>query len=88
MWDSRSIKINYNLYLQLKNDNQALLSRIDDLEQRLRARVRPPRFVPIPNWIRSKSNLKFLIFACHPDRNKNKEAATEITKELLKLWRE
>jgi hypothetical protein len=39
----------------------------------------------IPIWI--KKYIKFLIFACHPDRNSGKNEAVEVTKELLKLYR-
>ncbi len=43
----------------------------------------PVRREALPSWI--MQNLKFLIFACHPDRNSGKIAAEEVTKALLNL---
>jgi hypothetical protein len=34
------------------------------------------------------SNLKFLIFACHPDRNRGSAEANEVTRQLLELKNE
>ena len=38
---------------------------------------------PVPAWI--KKHLRFLIFACHPDRNKGRQEAAEVTRKLLAL---
>lgn len=32
-----------------------------------------------------KKHIRFLIFACHPDRNGGRAESTEVTRELLKL---
>ena len=61
--------------LKLKNEN-ACLKRADRSFENAGGGM-SPSFI--------QRHLRFLIFACHPDRNNGRDEAVKVTRELLKL---
>jgi hypothetical protein len=75
-----------------QQENERLEERIEELEaENWRLRSQMPtvnmfdelRHKPLADFV--LSNLKFLIFACHPDRNGGSKEAGEVTRFLLDL---
>ena len=83
MWDSKDrIKMLERKIKHLETQLDESLKKEKRYERQLLFAGRSRRN-KIPDWI--KDNLKFLIFACHPDRNGGKAESVEVTKQLLKL---